>query len=89
MVEWKISNHVRLCQNNIIRVCIITYIWVSKAVSNKQERITLHKWKDNSNARKYVKEKTRVKVQTDIVVKSVKATTGSNNSDKRNNKNEE
>ena len=49
----------------------------------------LHKWKDNSNARKYVKEKTRVKVQTDIVVKSVKATTGSNNSDKRNNKNEE
>ncbi len=40
MVEWKISNHVRICQNIIIRVFFITYIWVSKAVSNKQERIT-------------------------------------------------
>lgn len=43
----------------------------------------------NANARKYAKEKTRVKAQTDVLVKSGKAATGSNNSDKRNNKNEE
>jgi hypothetical protein len=46
--------------------------------------LTLCRGNSNANARKYAKEKTRVKGQTDILVKSAKVATSSNNSDKRN-----
>ena len=36
------NTHIRVTGNTLIRLFIITLIWVLKAVSNKQERTTLN-----------------------------------------------